>query len=62
MTGQVELPASQVIDVDFYARDFEYANGDMAVSEHDMLTYKCIDTAVPASGCWNDAPFANPLW
>jgi len=62
MTGTVELPASEVVTVDYYKRDYQYVNGEMAVSEHDMLTYKCIDTNVPASGCWNDAPFSNPLW
>ena len=61
-TGAITLPASQVVTVDYYKRDFEYENGDMAVSEHDMRTYKCIDTNVPANGCWNDAPFANSLW
>lgn len=59
---EIAMPASQVIEVDYYKRDYQYANGEMAVSEHDMRTYKCIDTSETASGCWNDAPFANPLW
>jgi hypothetical protein len=48
--------------VTYYKRDFEYVNGDMAVSEHNMLTYKCIDTSATGEGCWNDSPFSNPLW
>lgn len=62
MTGEIALPASQVVTPEFYSHTTEYTTGEMAISEHDMATYKCIDTADPAEGCWNDSPFNNTYW